>query len=100
MPPAARIFDQTSHGSPLTPLTGTGSPNVYIGKLNAWRAWIDVHVCPLANGPQPHVGGPVPEGSTSVFINLCPAARLGDTITEAGGPNAIASGEFSVIIGG
>lgn len=36
MPPAARVSDLTSHGSPLAP--GPGSPNVLIGFLPAWRA--------------------------------------------------------------
>jgi uncharacterized Zn-binding protein involved in type VI secretion len=36
MPPAARITDITVHGTPMLP--GTGSPNVLIGGLPAWRA--------------------------------------------------------------
>ena len=100
MPAAARVLDQTSHGSPLTPLNGLGSPDVFIGMLPAWRAILDIHVCPLVNGVVPHVGGPVLVGSTSVFINKCPAVRMGDAITEAGGPNSIVSGEFTVMIGG
>lgn len=36
MPAAARITDITVHGSPMLP--GTGSPNVLIGNLPAWRA--------------------------------------------------------------
>ncbi len=36
MPAAARITDITVHGSPMLP--GTGSPNVFIGSLPAWRA--------------------------------------------------------------
>jgi uncharacterized Zn-binding protein involved in type VI secretion len=36
MPAAARLTDITVHGSPLVP--GTGSPNVLIGNLPAWRA--------------------------------------------------------------
>jgi len=36
MPPAARVTDITVHGSPLLP--GTGSMNVLIGGLPAWRA--------------------------------------------------------------
>jgi len=36
MPPAARITDITVHGSPMLP--GTGSMNVFIGALPAWRA--------------------------------------------------------------
>ena len=98
MPAAARVGDKTSHGS--TPLTGMGSHNVFIGGLPAWRAITDVHTCPLFNGPQPHVGGVVLKGSTSVFINRFPAARQGDQVTEAGGPNAILVGELTVMIGG
>ena len=102
MPAAARVGDQTAHGStPLTPMSpGMGSPTVFIGGRPAWRALTDVHVCPLSNGPQPHVGGVVMKGSTSVFINGFPAARQGDQITEAGGPNAILVGELTVMIGG
>lgn len=36
MPAAARLTDITVHGSPLLP--GTGSPDVLIGFLPAWRA--------------------------------------------------------------
>lgn len=95
MPPAARVTDQTAHG---TPLTGAGSPNVLIGGMPAWRVG-DFHSCPLSNGPVPHVGGVVSAGSTTVLINGMPAARLGDTITENGPPNTIVGGEATVIIG-
>jgi uncharacterized Zn-binding protein involved in type VI secretion len=102
MPAAARVGDLTAHAStPLTPQTPLmGSPNVFIGGLPAWRAWIDVHVCPLSNGPSPHVGGVVMKGSTSVFINNVPAARMDDVIVEPGGPNKIAQGLLTVQIGG
>jgi len=101
MPAAARVGDMTSHGSPLTPLSpAMGSINVLIGGQAAWRAGPDVHVCPLANGPQPHVGGAVAKGSLTVRINNLPAARQGDAITEAGGPNAITAGCPTVLIGG
>ena|SRR5215813_10172826 len=102
MPPAARVGDPTSHGSPLTPMVpGMGSLDVYIGGQPAWRTVVDVHACPLANGPQPHVGGNVPQGSTSVMINKQFAARQGDKIMEGGGgPNAILTGFPTVIIGG
>jgi uncharacterized Zn-binding protein involved in type VI secretion len=104
MPAAARIGDKTSHGSPLTPMAPPptmGSPNVLIGGQPAWRAMVDVHVCPLSNGPQPHGGGTVRKGSTSVLINNLPAVRQGDTITEGGGgPNIITAGLLTVQIGG
>lgn len=95
--PAARIGDQTSHGTPLAP--GPGSLNVLIGNRPAWRATSDTHVCPLFDGPKPHVGGVVAMGSTSVLINGLPAARQGDQVTEAGPPNAILLGEPTVLIG-
>lgn len=96
MPPAARILDQTAHG---TPLTGAGSPDVFIGGMPAWRATVDFHTCPLSSGPVPHVGGVVAMGSTSVLINGAPAARQGDTIVESGPPNTIAVGCSTVLIG-
>lgn len=96
MPPAARVTDQTAHG---TPLTGPGSPDVLIGGMPAWRATADVHVCPLTTGPVPHVGGPVTMGSTTVLINNMPAARQGDVIAENGPPNSIAAGCPTVTIG-
>lgn len=95
--PAARIGDMTSHGTPLSP--GIGSPTVLIGGKPAWRAGSDIHACPLVDGIKPHVGGIVAVGSTSVLINSLPAARQGDLVVEAGPPNAIALGEFTVLIG-
>ena len=97
MPAAARVGDQTSHG---TPLTGVGSPNVLIEGRPAWRATIDVHTCPSSDGPKPHVGGSVVKGSTKVFINKFPAARQGDMVVEAGPPNSITAGSMKVVIGG
>lgn len=96
MQPAARLGDQTAHG---TPLTGTASQNVFIGNRPAWRAGVDVHTCPLTTGVAPHVGGTVAMGSSTVFINKMPAARLGDTIVEAGPPNTIVGGCPTVLIG-
>lgn len=99
MPPAARVGDMTSHGTPLAG-PGAGSLNVLIGGQPAWRAGVDVHTCPLVSGTVPHVGGVVALGSSTVFINTMPAARQGDQITEAGPPNAIAVGMLTVLIGG
>ena len=100
MPPAARVGDQTSHGTPLAP--GPGSVNVLIGGMPAWRATADFHTCPLATPgtpPIPHVGGVVAMGSVTVFINNLPAARQGDMIVETGPPNSIAMGCPTVLIG-
>jgi uncharacterized Zn-binding protein involved in type VI secretion len=95
--PAARITDRTSHGTPLAP--GPGCPTVLIGGLPAWRVATDFHTCPLVNGPQPHVGGTVAVGSTTVLIGGQFSARQGDIVVEAGGPNAIEVGEPTVLIG-
>ena len=97
MPPAARVGDQTSHG---TPLTGVGSPNVFIEGQPAWRAIVDVHTCPVVDGTKPHVGGAVLHGSTKVFINNFSAARQGDTIIESGPSNMIIAGSTKVNLGG
>jgi uncharacterized Zn-binding protein involved in type VI secretion len=101
LPLAATVGSPTSHGTPLGP--GPGSPNVLIGGQPAWRASIDLHVCPLVSGTVPHVGGVVggvvPGGSTTVLINNMPAARKDDIIVESGITNSIASGELSVDIG-
>jgi uncharacterized Zn-binding protein involved in type VI secretion len=99
MPPAARVGDLTSHGTPLAP--GPGCPTVLIGGMPAWRAGADFHACPLVNGVVPHVGGMVAMGSLTVLIGGLPAARMGDTIVEGGGgPNMIAVGCPTVMIGG
>lgn len=99
MPPAARLGDMTDHGTQLIPFPAGGALNVFIGGQPAWRAGLDVHVCPLASGMVPHVGGPTQPGSDTVFINGFPAARQGDTIVESGPPNRITGGEPSVQIG-
>ena len=59
-----------------------------------------MHTCPLVSGVVPHVGGVVALGSLTVFIGGFPAARLGDMVMESGGgPNAIAMGCTTVLIG-
>ena len=95
--PAARLGDQTSHGTPLAP--GPGSVNVLIGNKPAWRATADFHTCPLVDGVKPHVGGVVAVGSTSVLIGGIPSARQGDQIVAASAPNSILLGELTVLIG-
>jgi uncharacterized Zn-binding protein involved in type VI secretion len=72
---------------------------VVIAGQPAWRAVADSHVCPLVNGVQPHVGGVVAMGSTTVLIGGMPAARMTDQVMEAGGPNPIAQGATTVLIG-
>lgn len=95
--PAARFGDPTSHGKPLSP--GPGCLTVMIGGQPAWRALADTHVCPLSDGPKPHVGGVVAMGSTTVMIGGLPAARQGDMVVEASAPDSIASGNPTVMIG-
>lgn len=97
MPAAARVADQTSHGTPLAP--GPGSTNVLIGGMPAWRATADFHACPLLTVLVPHVGGVVMMGSATVFINNLPAARQGDMIVETAPPNTIVMGCTTVMIG-
>src|ERR1700733_1864156 len=46
----------------------------------------DFHVCPLFNGPQPHIGGPVVVGCPTVLIGGLPAARVTDVCVCAGPP--------------
>lgn len=95
--PAARVGDQTGHGTPLGP--GPGSPTVMIVGQPAWRVGSDTHVCPLVDGVKPHVGGVVAVGSMTVLIGGLPAARQGDMVVEAGAPNPIVLGATTVMIG-
>jgi len=60
----------------------------------------DIHVCATLSPVPPHGPGVVTTPSKTVMIANMPAARQGDTITEAiGPPNKIAKGEPTVIIG-
>jgi uncharacterized Zn-binding protein involved in type VI secretion len=61
----------------------------------------DMHVCPMFNGPIPHVGGPIlPPGGIPVLIGGLPAARVGDMCVCVGPPDTIALGSFKVLIKG
>lgn len=61
----------------------------------------DMHVCPMATGLVPHVGGPIlPAGEPTVLIGGMPAARVGDMATCTGPPDSIAAGSATVLIGG
>jgi uncharacterized Zn-binding protein involved in type VI secretion len=61
----------------------------------------DLHTCPLFNGPQPHVGGPVAgPGVPNVLIGGMPAATVGTTAVCAGPPDTIVKGSATVLIGG
>lgn len=61
----------------------------------------DMHVCPMFNGPVPHVGGPIlPPGTPTVLIAGMPAAKVGDLLTCAGPPDSIIQGSSTVMISG
>jgi uncharacterized Zn-binding protein involved in type VI secretion len=61
----------------------------------------DMHTCPMATGPVPHVGGPITgPGCPTVLISKLPAARVGDLLTCVGPPDIIAKGSATVLIGG
>lgn len=61
----------------------------------------DMHVCPMSDGPKPHVGGPIlPGGNTTVLIGGQPASVVGDSCTCAGPPDSIVKGSSSVMITG
>lgn len=60
----------------------------------------DPHVCPLSDGPKPHVGGPISLGCFTVIIGGLPAARVGDVAICVGPPDTIAMGSTGVMIGG
>jgi hypothetical protein len=102
MPPAARVSDQTMHGTPLSP--GPGSADVMIGNLPAWRTMIDQHACPAASVSGADGVGSVLMGSPTVFINNQMACRVQDIVVEkpglAMGPaNPIMMGCMTVMIG-
>ncbi len=97
--PAVRLGDLTAHGNPLAP--GTGSTNVFIGGLPAWRALMDFYACPIVRGLVPDIGGFVAMGSSTVLINSMMACRMLDVVMETpGGPNPIVGGAANVLIGG
>lgn len=60
----------------------------------------DPHICPLVDGVKPHVGGPIAKGAVKTMICGLAAARVGDMVTCAGPPDAIAVGSTGVFIEG
>jgi len=60
----------------------------------------DFHICPKKTGDTPHVGGPVLEGASNVFIGGMPAASVGSLCECDGPPDSIVKGSQSVFIGG
>lgn len=92
--PAARMLDQTTHGGVVM----KGELTVLIGGQPAARL-SDVHVCPMVNGPAPHVGNPVQMGSPTVQIGGQWAARQTDVAPCSGPPDTIMLGCQTVQIG-
>ncbi|MCP4711970.1 MAG: hypothetical protein GY869_25395, partial [Planctomycetes bacterium] len=61
----------------------------------------DHHICPMFDGPKPHVGGPIlPPGCLTVLVGGVPAARQGDKALCVGPPDTIVGGDPTVLIGG
>jgi uncharacterized Zn-binding protein involved in type VI secretion len=59
----------------------------------------DMHVCPMATGPVPHVGGPITgPGAPTVLIGKLPAAVMGDMATCVGPPDTLILGSPKVLI--
>ena len=103
MPLAARLTDQTTHGTPLAP--GIGSINVMIASLPAWRTMLDQHICPAVSISGADGVGSVLMGSPTVWTNSQMACRQFDIVVEkpglAMGPvNPIMMGCPTVEIGG
>ena len=62
----------------------------------------DNHMCPMTDGPKPHVGGVVlPPGTVTVLTGGLPAATMGDScLCVSSIPNSIVLGSLGVFIGG
>jgi len=95
--PAARLGDMTAHFGVVGPVTS--GLTVLIGGMPA-ATMGDPQVCPMFDGPKPHVGGTIIKGSATVLICNKPAARVGDPTECKGPPGNIVLGCFTVLIGG
>lgn len=61
----------------------------------------DMHICPKAEGPKPHVGGPVSgPGAATVLAEGRPAAVKGDAVICIGPPDSISEGVSNVKLEG
>ena len=61
----------------------------------------DLHTCPMATGPAPHVGGPIiGVCAPTVLIGGLPSARIGDQAICCGPPDTVARGSRTVFTGG
>jgi len=97
--PAALAAEQTAKTTALSSMTSMMSSIASIPSPSGGTP--DTHICPIPTPVPPHGPGLVIDGSTTVMVNGLPLARQGDTVLEAlGGPDKIAMGCPTVVIGG
>lgn len=61
----------------------------------------DLHVCPLSDGPKPHVGGPISGPCAPlVLTGGLPQARVTDMAVCVGPPDMIVMGAMTVLVNG
>lgn len=94
--PAARLGDMTVHFGAIGPVVS--GLTVLIGGMPA-ATMGDPHLCPMFDGPKPHVGGTILKGSATVMICGKPAARIGDATECKGPPGVVGTGCPQVLIG-
>ena len=58
----------------------------------------DMHVCPMVTGIVPHVGGPITLGSFNVLTGKLPQARVTDMLVCVGPPDIIVKGSTGVFV--
>jgi uncharacterized Zn-binding protein involved in type VI secretion len=92
--PACTITSETAHGGTVI----LGFPTVLIGFMPASRI-TDMHVCPMADGPVPHVGGPFVMGSPTVIVGMMPQSRVTDQLVCVGPPDVAVMGCETVLVG-
>ena len=95
MPAATRIGDaDVAHCSGM--VRAEGSPDVYVNSIK-WSRQGDVNTPHLLPGsPCPTHAAPIAVGSTTVFVNLKGAGRVGDAIS---GCTSVAAGSANVFAG-
>ncbi len=90
--PGLKVAEEATKAAMLAQMSST---------ITSAAAGADIHMCVTPLPVPPHGPGVVIDGSATVLIDKLPACRMGDTVLEAiGGPNKIAKGESTVIIGG
>ena len=81
----AVLMSNVAHPAPAGLAPGPGAPTVFWNGHPVWRIMTDKHVCPLFNGPVPHVpptGAPVIK--TSETARACgPNPIVGDLAVGA-----------------